>query len=34
MSIRGIGVDAVDIERFRLALARSPSMRERLFTAE
>jgi holo-[acyl-carrier protein] synthase len=34
MSIRGIGVDAVDIERFRLALARTPSMRERLFTAE
>lgn len=32
--IRGIGVDAVDIERFRTALARTPSMRERLFTAE
>jgi holo-[acyl-carrier protein] synthase len=31
--IRGIGVDAVDIERFRVALARTPSMRERLFTA-
>jgi len=31
--IRGIGVDAVDIERFRTALARTPSMRERLFTA-
>jgi holo-[acyl-carrier protein] synthase len=32
--IRGIGVDAVDIERFRTSLARTPSMRERLFTAE
>jgi holo-[acyl-carrier protein] synthase len=31
--VRGIGVDAVDVERFRLALARTPSMRERLFTA-
>ncbi|CAB4365349.1 MAG: holo-ACP synthase [Actinobacteria bacterium] len=32
MSIRGIGVDAVDIERFRTSLARTPTMRERLFT--
>ena len=32
--IRGIGVDAVDIERFRTALAHTPSMRQRLFTAE
>lgn len=32
--IRGIGVDAVDIERFRRSLERTPSMRERLFTAE
>jgi holo-[acyl-carrier protein] synthase len=32
--IRGIGVDAVDIQRFRTALTRTPSMRERLFTAE
>ena len=32
--IRGIGVDAVDIERFRTSLLRTPSMRERLFTAE
>ena len=32
--IRGIGVDAVDIERFRASLARTPSMRERLFTTE
>lgn len=29
----GIGVDVVEIERFRLALRRTPSMRERLFTA-
>ena len=29
----GIGVDVVEIERFRLALARTPSMRTRLFTA-
>jgi holo-[acyl-carrier protein] synthase len=28
----GIGVDVVDIERFRLALGRTPSMRSRLFT--
>jgi holo-[acyl-carrier protein] synthase len=32
--IKGVGVDAVDIERFRASLARTPSMRERLFTAE
>ena len=32
--IKGIGVDAVDIERFRASLARTPSMRDRLFTAE
>ncbi len=32
--IRGIGVDVVDIERFRASLSRTPSMRERLFTAE
>ncbi|MBI4883497.1 MAG: holo-ACP synthase [Actinobacteria bacterium] len=30
--IKGIGVDAVDIARFRIALTRTPSMRERLFT--
>ncbi|HRE02868.1 MAG TPA: holo-ACP synthase [Ilumatobacteraceae bacterium] len=29
----GIGVDAVEIERFRRSLARTPSMRTRLFTA-
>lgn len=32
MTVVGIGVDAVDIERFRRSLARTPSMRERLFT--
>ncbi|CAB4865612.1 unannotated protein [freshwater metagenome] len=30
----GIGVDAVEIERFRRSLQRTPSMRERLFTDE
>ncbi len=29
-----IGLDAVDIERFRVALARTPTMRDRLFVAE
>ena len=29
----GIGVDVVEIERFRTSLARTPTMRERLFTA-
>ena len=33
-AVRGIGVDAVDVERFRRALQRTPSMRQRLFTAE
>lgn len=28
----GIGVDVVEIERFRKSLARTPTMRERLFT--
>jgi len=32
MAIKGIGVDAVDIERFRTSLTRTPTMRERLFT--
>jgi holo-[acyl-carrier protein] synthase len=31
--IRGIGIDAVDIERFRQSLERTPSMQQRLFTA-
>jgi holo-[acyl-carrier protein] synthase len=29
----GVGVDVVDIERFRRSLERTPSMRTRLFTA-
>jgi holo-[acyl-carrier protein] synthase len=32
VSVVGIGVDAVDIERFRKSLERTPTMRERLFT--
>ena len=31
-AIVGIGVDAVDVERFRAVLARRPSLLERLFT--
>jgi holo-[acyl-carrier protein] synthase len=34
MTVKGVGIDAVDIERFRTSLLRTPSMRERLFTAE
>ena len=30
----GIGVDAIEIDRFRRSLQRTPTMRERLFTAE
>ncbi len=32
MTVIGIGVDAVEIERFRRSLQRTPSMRDRLFT--
>jgi len=32
--IVGIGVDAVEIDRFRRSLERSPSMKARLFTSE
>ena len=32
--IVGIGVDAVDIDRFRTVLQRTPSMRDRVFTHE
>lgn len=32
MAIVGIGIDLVDIERFRRSLQRTPSMRTRLFT--
>ncbi len=31
--VRGIGIDAVDIDRFRGLLDRRPAIRERLFTA-
>lgn len=31
-AIVGIGVDTVDIERFRRSLTRTPTMRDRLFT--
>lgn len=30
--MRGVGIDAVDIARFRASLARTPKMRTRLFT--
>lgn len=30
----GIGVDVVDVERFRTSLTRTPGMRDRLFVAE
>ena len=32
--MRGVGIDAVDIARFRASLERTPSMRARLFTPE
>lgn len=32
--IKGIGVDVVDIQRFRTSLSRTPTMRRRLFTTE
>ena len=32
--MRGTGIDAVDIERFRRSLERTPTMRTRLFTPE
>jgi holo-[acyl-carrier protein] synthase len=32
--IAGIGIDAVEVERFRRSLARTPGLRDRLFTAE
>ncbi|HXH57940.1 holo-ACP synthase [Iamia sp.] len=31
--MKGLGTDVVDLDRFRLALARTPRLRERLFTA-
>ena len=32
--MRGIGIDAVDIDRFRRALERTPNLSARLFTAD
>lgn len=31
--MKGVGVDVVDVDRFRAALLRTPSMRARVFTA-
>lgn len=33
MSVVGVGIDLVDIDRFRRSLERTPTMRTRLFTA-
>jgi holo-[acyl-carrier protein] synthase len=32
--VKGVGIDAVDIDRFRRSLARTPTLRQRLFVAE
>ena len=32
--VKGHGIDVVEVDRFRESLARTPSMRERLFTPE
>ena len=32
--IVGVGVDAVEIDRFRVSLDRTPTMRERIFTSD
>ncbi len=32
MTVIGVGIDLVDVERFRISLARTPSMRTRMFT--
>ena len=34
MSVIGVGIDVVDIDRFELSLERTPSLRERLFTPD
>jgi holo-[acyl-carrier protein] synthase len=34
LTVLGLGVDAVDIERFRKVLSRRPSIAQRLFTAD
>jgi holo-[acyl-carrier protein] synthase len=33
MSVIGVGIDAVDVDRFRRTLARTPRLADRLFTA-
>jgi holo-[acyl-carrier protein] synthase len=33
VGVLGVGIDLVDVERFRVSLTRTPSMRERMFTA-
>lgn len=33
VGVLGVGIDLVDVERFRVSLHRTPSMRERMFTA-
>jgi holo-[acyl-carrier protein] synthase len=33
VSVLGVGIDLVDVDRFRTSLQRTPSMRERMFTA-
>ena len=33
VGVLGVGIDLVDVERFRTSLHRTPSMRERMFTA-
>jgi holo-[acyl-carrier protein] synthase len=32
VGVLGVGIDLVDVERFRVSLHRTPSMRERMFT--
>lgn len=32
VGVLGVGIDLVDVDRFRASLARTPSMRERMFT--
>ena len=34
MSVIGVGIDAVDVDRFRRTLARTPRLVDRLFTAD
>lgn len=33
MPVLGVGIDVVDVDRFAASLARTPALRERLFTA-